>query len=132
MFYLNNDKGSIEVSQDAIQGMLSQYIDEKKLEDVKFLGFKRSGSGVAGVAESVTKFFVGNKRVRNEDGEATNLIFNLDFQILKIHPVHIKGQEIQALIHEATEKILGITSDQIQVNVYFSKFKEEDDDKRVR
>lgn len=124
MFQITNEKGAIEINESALLGMVSQYIEAKNIENVKFIGFKKANHTVEGI-----KSFFAKKDSKEETVTTTDekLVFNLEFHITALHPVHVKGVEIQDVVTECVENVLGLPADKVEVNVFFVKFKDKEE-----
>lgn len=121
MFRDITTKGIVEVTDSALQGMIKQFIKSKNIEDVVFIGFKKSNGNVI---KGITKLFSGEAK-KDEEFNDNKLTFDLDFQVTKIHPLHTKGKEIQTSLEDFVCDVLGVNGDQVEVNVYFTIFQEE-------
>ena len=126
MYKVQNENGTIEVSEAAIKGFLTQFIEGKNFENVKFLGFKKTSAGVENFAKGLSKVFSSDKNKKQQEVPTEEkLVFHLDFQMTKLHPVFNKATEIQEFVVASVIDTLGVAKEEVEVHVYFSKFQEE-------
>lgn len=118
MFLIKSEKGNIEITQDALFGMITSHIDVSEIKDVNFLGFRNKNN----INNSIKKGMSLLRKEKEVEENEHDITVELDFEVLKLIPLLDKGQEIQQIVEDCLHKVLSVDKEKVIVKVFFEKF----------